>query len=42
LLPVPGRTLDDSQAISPDGRWLAYTAGDALWIRNLGELEPRS
>ena len=41
LLPAPGRTLHDSQAISPDGQWLAFTAGGALWIRNLAELEPR-
>jgi Tol biopolymer transport system component/tRNA A-37 threonylcarbamoyl transferase component Bud32 len=41
ILPASGRTLDDSQAISPDGRWVAYTAGGALWIRNLGELEAR-
>jgi len=41
ILPASGRTLDDSQAISPDGRWVAYTAGGALWIRNLGELDPR-
>jgi len=41
VLPASGRTLDDSQAISPDGRWVAYTAGGALWIRSLGELEAR-
>ncbi|HSF17633.1 MAG TPA: protein kinase, partial [Vicinamibacteria bacterium] len=41
ILPASGRTLDDSQAISPDGRWVAYTAGGALWIRNLGELDAR-
>jgi eukaryotic-like serine/threonine-protein kinase len=41
LLPAPGRTLHDGQAISPDGQWLAFTAGGALWIRNLAELEPR-
>ena len=38
---LPAETLHDGQAISPDGRWLAFTAGDALWIRNLAELEPR-
>jgi Tol biopolymer transport system component len=41
VLPSPGRTLDDSQAISPDGEWVAYAAGNGLWIRNLGELEAR-
>jgi Tol biopolymer transport system component len=35
------RGLDDSQAISPDGRWVAYTAAGSLWIRNLAELEAR-
>ena len=41
VLPAPGRTLDDSQAISPDGRWVAYTAAGALWIRDLGETQAR-
>jgi Tol biopolymer transport system component len=41
ILPASGRTLDDSQAISPDGKWVAYTAGRMLWLRNLGELDPR-
>ena len=41
VLPAPGRTLDDTQAISPDGKWIAYTAGDALWIRNLSDLDAR-
>jgi len=41
LLPAEGRALDDSQAISPDGRWVAYTAAGRLWIRNLAELEAR-
>jgi eukaryotic-like serine/threonine-protein kinase len=41
ILPVAGRTLDDSQAISPDGRWVAYTAAGSLWIRSLGELDAR-
>ncbi|MGH9365425.1 MAG: protein kinase domain-containing protein [Thermoanaerobaculia bacterium] len=41
VLPSPGRALDDSQAISPNGEWVAYTAGRGLWIRSLGELEAR-
>jgi eukaryotic-like serine/threonine-protein kinase len=41
VLPAPGRTLDDSQAISPDGRWVAYTASGVLWIRDLGETQAR-
>jgi eukaryotic-like serine/threonine-protein kinase len=41
VLPVSERTLDDSQAISPDGRWVAHTAAGSLWIRSLGELEAR-
>jgi len=41
VLPAAGRTLDDSQAISPDGRWVAYTAGGTLWLRNLSEIEAR-
>lgn len=41
ILPAAGRTLEDRQAISPDGKWIAYTAADSLWIRNLSELEPR-
>jgi len=41
VLQSAGRGLDDSQAISPDGRWVAYTAGGSLWIRNLGELDAR-
>jgi Tol biopolymer transport system component len=41
VLPAAGRTLDDSQAISPDGRWVAYTAAGSLWLRNLGEIEAR-
>jgi eukaryotic-like serine/threonine-protein kinase len=41
VLPAQGRTLDDSQAISPDGRFVAYTAGGVLWLRNLAELEAR-
>jgi Tol biopolymer transport system component len=41
VLPVSARTIDDSQAISPDGRWVAYTAGGVLWIRDLGETQAR-
>ena len=41
VLPADGRSIDDSQAISPDGRWVAFTADGRLWIRNLGELEGR-
>ena len=41
IVPAAGRTLEDRQAISPDGKWIAYTAGGILWIRNLAELEPR-
>ncbi len=41
VLPAPGRTIDDSQAISPDGRWVAYTAAGSLWIRDLRETEAR-
>ncbi len=41
ILPTEGRGLLDSQAISPDGRFVAYTAGGSLWIRNLRELEAR-
>ena len=41
VLPAPARTIDDSQAISPDGRWVAYTAGGVLWIRDLGETQAR-
>jgi serine/threonine protein kinase/Tol biopolymer transport system component len=41
VVPTPPRSLDDHQAISPDGTWLAYTAGGSLWIRNLAEIEPR-
>ena len=41
ILPMPGRTIDDSQAISPDGNWIAFTAEDSLWIRSLSDLEPR-
>jgi Tol biopolymer transport system component len=40
-LAAPGRGLDDSQAVSPDGRFVAYTASGVLYIRNLGELEAR-
>jgi eukaryotic-like serine/threonine-protein kinase len=36
-----GRELLDSQAISPDGRFVAFTASDKLWIRKLSELEAR-
>jgi hypothetical protein len=41
ILSSEGRGLLDSQAISPDGRFVAYTAAGSLWIRNLGELEAR-
>ena len=41
IIPAAGRTLEDRQAISPDGKWIAYTAAGSLWIRNLSELEPR-
>jgi Tol biopolymer transport system component len=41
VLPAPARTIDDSQAISPDGRWVAYTAGGVLFIRDLGETQAR-
>ena len=41
VLAAQGRRLNDSQAISPDGRFVAYTASGVLWIRNLGELEAR-
>jgi len=41
VLPATGRTVEDSQALSPDGRWVAYTAAGSLWLRNLGEIEPR-
>jgi serine/threonine-protein kinase len=41
IIPATGRTLEDRQAISPDGKWIAYTAADSLWIRNLSELAPR-
>jgi eukaryotic-like serine/threonine-protein kinase len=41
VLVTEGRGLDDSQAISPDGRFIAYTASGALWIRNLGDLDAR-
>ena len=41
VLAAQGRQLDDSQAISPDGRFVAYTASGVLFIRALGELEAR-
>jgi Tol biopolymer transport system component len=41
VLAAEGRTTEDGQAISPDGRWVAYTAAGRLWLRNLAELEPR-
>jgi hypothetical protein len=41
VLAAQGRKLQDSQAISPDGRFVAYTASGVLWIRNLGELAAR-
>jgi len=41
VLAAQGRRLHDSQAISPDARFVAYTASGVLWIRNLGELEAR-
>jgi Tol biopolymer transport system component len=41
VLPAAGRTLEDSQAISPDGRWVAYTARGTLWLRNLSGIEAR-
>jgi hypothetical protein len=41
VLATQGRRLADSQSISPDGRFVAYTASGVLWIRNLGELEAR-
>ncbi len=41
VLAAQGRRLFDSQAISPDGRFVAYTASGVLFIRNLGELEAR-
>ena len=27
--------------LSPDGRHIAYVAGDELWVRDLAQLEPR-
>ncbi|MBA3231276.1 MAG: hypothetical protein H0T05_00475 [Acidobacteria bacterium] len=41
IIPAAGRTLEDRQALSPDGKRIAYTAGGTLWIRNLAEFEPR-
>jgi Tol biopolymer transport system component len=41
ILPSEGRGLIEFQAISPNGRFVAFTAGGSLWIRNLGELEAR-
>jgi len=41
VLAASGRTINDTQAISPDGKWVAYSAAGSLWIRNLGQLEPR-
>jgi serine/threonine protein kinase/Tol biopolymer transport system component len=40
-LPSEGRTLTDDQAISPDGRRIAYTTHGRLWIRDLDQLTPR-
>jgi Tol biopolymer transport system component len=38
---APGTDAPRSPALSPDGRMIAYLAGDRLWIQTLGELEPR-
>ena len=36
-----GRSPRDSQAISPDGSAIAYTAAGGLWVRTLAEVEAR-
>jgi len=41
VIPAAGRSVDDRQAIAPDGTRLAYTAAGGLWLRALGEVEPR-
>jgi Tol biopolymer transport system component len=41
VIPAANRSLGDRQAISPDGERIAYTADGALWLRSLGEIEPR-
>jgi Tol biopolymer transport system component len=40
-LPSEGRTIRDDQALSPNGRRIAYTAEGRLWIRDLDQLVPR-
>jgi eukaryotic-like serine/threonine-protein kinase len=39
--PVEAAGPPRDPALSPDGRMVAYLAGDRLWIQTLGELEPR-
>jgi len=36
-----GRSPADRQALAPDGGRIVYSAGGALWLRALGEIEPR-